>query len=310
MRDMTMVKDALGHTAHRDLSAAPIPHLSPVEEQEALSKLLHALQMSLDPDELLALFFKHVQPLIILDGMRFIYATPREESILGRKCAHHCDYRLNLQDGYLGEIIFSRSKRFVEEELAKLEKLLGSLIYPLRNALRYQKAMTLALQDPLTGLGNRTALDKALYREVQLAERYEQELSLLMIDIDHFKKINDNYGHSRGDQVLCEVAAKIQAVCRESDITFRYGGEEFVVLLRKTGLTGALVIAERLRGEIARLEIHDVARRIVTTVSIGVGTRTLSQREQSNDLFEQADKALYYAKAAGRNCIMNLPIAS
>ncbi len=166
--------------------------------------------------------------------------------------------------------------------------------------------MQLALLDPLTRLGNRAALDNALRRELQLAERHHYELSVLMVDVDHFKKINDQYGHSAGDQVLQEIASTIEAVCRESDISFRYGGEEFVVLLRKTSEMGARIIAERLRREINFLEIEKGTAKIRPSVSIGIGTRASGQKEHINDLFERADKALYRAKQAGRNCVRDL----
>lgn len=303
---MIMVADAQ-HTAAKLNHSAPkvsrVQPLTPLQELEARTKLIHALQMTLDPSQLLAIFYQQIQSFIKVSGVCFNFADERTAIKLGRDCLHHCDYRLNTNEGYLGEIIFSRAKRFAEDELASLEVLLGSLVYPLRNAFKYQKAMHLALQDPLTGLGNRTALDNALHRELQLAERHEQEFSLLMIDIDHFKMINDQHGHSRGDQVLREVSRCIQLACRESDIVFRYGGEEFVVLLSKTDLPGAWVIAERIRNQIASLSIEGKLSAITPSVSIGIGTHKANTKEHASDLFEQADKALYFAKASGRNCI-------
>ena len=310
MRDMTMVKNARSDTAQGEYSAAPsaIPHLSAPELLEARNKLMQGLQISQEPREIIAVFFSHLENILGAQGLR--YHFNHDETLkLGREAVHHCDYRLHVADTYLGEIFLSRSKRFADEELALLESLLAHLVYPLRNALRYQDAIALALQDPLTELGNRIALDKALRQELQLAERYDQDLSLLMIDIDHFKLINDKHGHSRGDQVLREVASRIQTVCRESDITFRYGGEEFVVLLRKTGTSGALIIAERLRREIAKLRFGEDKNSFATTVSIGVGSRG-RDKEKIDAIFERADKALYYAKANGRNCIMNLQAVS
>lgn len=283
--------------------------LAPAQLLEARSKLIHALQMSLAPDEILAIFFHHVQAWVALGGIQFKFSNDQVESRLGRTGLHHSDYRLNTDDDYLGQISFSRSKRFTEDELATLEMLIGSLVYPLRNALRYQDALKLALQDALTGLGNRVALDNALHRELQLAERHQQQFSLLMIDIDHFKKINDKYGHSHGDRVLREVTETVKTVCRETDLTFRYGGEEFVVLLRETGEAGALIIAERIRLQIAKLKIGNDADCVSPTVSIGIGTREFGKKEQISDLFDRADQALYLAKANGRNCTINLRTA-
>lgn len=299
---MTMVTNA-----HKANGANTIPLIPLTAEQELTTRirLAQALQMSLDPAEVLNLFYTHIQAVVSLSGILFKFGNGNSDLKIGRECLHHCDYRLTTDEGYLGEIIFSRSKRFAEAELITLEFLLSSLIYPLRNAIRYQTAMRLALLDPLTLLGNRTALDTALRRELQMAERHNHELSLLMIDVDFFKKINDEYGHHRGDLVLCEIAKGIQSACRGSDITFRYGGEEFVVVLGKTDAEGAKIIAERIRQQIAETRVKYNGKTIGTTVSIGIATRNSNEKEHINDLFERADKALYIAKNSGRNCVVS-----
>lgn len=304
MRDMTMVIGAT--TANGTGNLPSLTPLTPEQELATRIRLVQALQMSLDPIEVLTLFYKHIQSAVSLSGLVFKFANGNPDQKIGRECLHHCDYRLTTDEGYLGEIIFSRSRRFAESELITLEFLLSSLIYPLRNAIRYQTAMRLALLDPLTLLGNRAALDTALTRELQLAERHHHELSLLMIDADYFKKINDEHGHHRGDLVLCEIAKSIQSVCRGSDIIFRYGGEEFVVLLGKTNAQGAKIIAERIRQQIAQTTITYNGKAIGTTVSIGIATRrSKNSKEHINDLFERADAALYQAKANGRNCVVS-----
>lgn len=299
MRDMTMLngQSSVGHNHS-------VP-LTPEQETEARARLIQALQMSLDPNEVLGIFFRHIQPITTVGGIQFRYANERDITKLGRDALHHCDYRLTTDEGYMGEIIFNRSRRFVDSELRTLEMLLGALVYPLRNALRYQAAIKLALLDPLTHLGNRAALDNALRRELQLAERHHYDLSLLMIDVDHFKHINDEHGHSQGDEILRAIARTIESVCRETDLSFRYGGEEFVVLLRKTNETGAHIIAERLRREITKVCIDEIR----PTVSIGISTREHGQKEHIEDLFDRADKALYIAKLAGRNCVRDFSSA-
>lgn len=299
---MTMVTNA--HKAN-GASTIPLIPLTPEQELTTRIRLAQALQMSLDPAEVLDLFYTHIQAVVSLSGILFKFGNGNSDLKIGRECLHHCDYRLTTDEGYLGEIIFSRSKRFAEAELITLEFLLSSLIYPLRNAIRYQTAMRLALLDPLTLLGNRAALDTALRRELQMAERHQHELSLLMVDVDFFKKINDEYGHHRGDLVLCEIAKGIQSACRGSDITFRYGGEEFVVVLGKTDAEGAKIIAERIRQQIAESHIKYNGKTIGTTVSIGIATRHSNEKEHINDLFERADKALYIAKNSGRNCVIS-----
>jgi diguanylate cyclase (GGDEF)-like protein len=278
--------------------------LTPEQEIETRAKLIQALQMSLDPNEVLGIFFSHLQTIVAVGGIQFRFPNNKDITKLGRDALHHCGYRLTTDEGYMGEIVFNRSKRFIEAELTTLEMLLGSLVYPLRNALRYQAAIQMALVDSLTNLGNRAALDSALRRELQLAERHQYDLSLLMIDVDHFKHINDQHGHGRGDEVLQAIALTIENVCRETDISFRYGGEEFVVLLRKTSEAGASIIGERLRREISKLTIGKDSTASRPTVSIGVSTRISQQKEHINDLFDRADRALYKAKHTGRNRVV------
>lgn len=302
MRDMTMVTNA-----QKANGAGSIPLGIPTQDHELAVRvrLTQALQMSLDPTEIMSLFFHQIQPLVQISGVIFKSATSKDDSKVGRESLHHCDYRLTTDEGYLGEVVFSRSKRFIETELIKIEQLLSALVYPLRNAVRYQTAMRLALLDPLTLVGNRAALNNNLKRELQVANRQQQQLSLLMIDVDHFKKINDDYGHHRGDLILCEIAKTIQSVCRGTDSIFRYGGEEFVVLLSNTNAFGAEIIAERVRERISETQIFHNTTPINTTVSIGVATHNGEHTEGMEELFERADKALYSAKQSGRNCIIN-----
>lgn len=260
-------------------------------------KLLQSLQTSLEPEVVLNRFWQQVQEQLELRGMKFI-ATSNEEYLCGSQGLHQCQYQLTGEDGTLGELSFSRGKRFSETELSQLEDMISLLVFPLRNALQYQALARFSLRDPLTGLGNRAALDAALQRELQLAQRHNQYLSLLMIDLDHFKQINDQHGHAMGDQVLKLVGNCIQQACRNSDMSFRFGGEEFVVILRNTDANGALVIAERLRLQVAQLQMPMA---INPTVSIGIGTCVPGTQLQPDQLFDCADHALYQAKKLGRN---------
>ncbi len=299
MRDIYMVTKA--QNAQND--AARQQELNPEQALHARFRLLQVLQTSLNLPDLLGMFFKHLQPLISVGGLKF--SQPGNEAMkFGRDSIHHCDYRLSLEDGELGTIVFSRGKRFSESELATLEQLLSYLVHPLRNALKYQTALKLTLLDPLTMVGNRAALDAAMRRELMLAERHGSPLSLLMIDVDHFKRINDNFGHVRGDQVLQQVSQSIQLSCRSSDEVFRFGGEEFVVILNKTSLDNAYIIAERVRAQVEQLHIGHNEQHIKPTVSIGISGIAPGEKRNINELFEQTDSALYQAKAMGRNRVV------
>jgi diguanylate cyclase (GGDEF)-like protein len=269
------------------------------EQNEARLKLTHVLQTTLNIEQVFELFFKHIQHSVPMSGLRYENVNHHCALQVGRDTPHHCDYRLITPDDDLGNIVFSRGKRFSEHEMATLESLLGTLIYPLRNALQYRQALQTAMNDPLTGAGNRVAMDNALHRELQMAQRYDQALSILMIDIDHFKQVNDNYGHAFGDSVLKEVVGAIDSVTRNTDMTFRYGGEEFVVVLSKTEAQGARVIGERIREYIEAMQVDEDGKKL--QVSVSIGTSTLETNEPVKSLFGRADQALYKAKNNGRN---------
>jgi diguanylate cyclase (GGDEF)-like protein len=297
MRDLTMINAPL----------TKVQNPTPISNETRLTaqlKLMQALQTSLDPHQLLASFFKYIQPIVSVSGSTLAL---RAEQIykVGRSSIHSCNYRLSTDEGFLGELTLSRSRRFSEDELMNIEMFVGSFVFALRNAIRYQDALTLALLDPLTMIGNRKALETAIRRELPLAERHHQDLSILMIDVDHFKTINDSHGHDKGDQVLVAIAKTIQTVCRETDLIFRFGGEEFLVILRNTNIQGAHIIAERLRQQIAESRINTKNESISPTVSIGISSLHHGNKEKSQDLFKRADTALYKAKSAGRNCVMD-----
>lgn len=173
----------------------------------------------------------------------------------------------------------------------------------------------LALKDGLTQLANRRAFDAAVQRELARARREGTSVSLLMLDVDHFKKFNDNYGHLAGDACLRKIASAIsKQVTRPADIPARYGGEEFVVLLPSTGPHGVATVAERIRKAVAALEIlHSHSSEGIVTVSIGGATfQPGLVGTDAEGLIAAADKALYEAKSKGRNRFMlqsNLEIA-
>jgi len=165
----------------------------------------------------------------------------------------------------------------------------------------------LAHTDPLTQVLNRRALTLRLTSEIDRARRYNSVLTLLMIDLDHFKRVNDTHGHLTGDDALREVAALLQHAVRSVDVVARYGGEEFVVVLPETAEAGAVAFAERIRERIEAQSFAVIAAQapggtgLRLTASIGVATFPSPRVDSAEDLFAQADAALYRAKAEGRN---------
>jgi diguanylate cyclase (GGDEF)-like protein len=165
-----------------------------------------------------------------------------------------------------------------------------------------QRLYASAVLDPLTGLHNRRHLDARLKSEFAFANRHGTPLSVLLIDIDHFKKINDTYGHPGGDAALRILSDRLQRTVRTEDIVARYGGEEFAVVARGIESTGAMLLAERIREGAAKIQVPHEDQIISFTISVGVTTMT---RERIFDnipaLLKAADDALYKAKEGGRN---------
>lgn len=169
-------------------------------------------------------------------------------------------------------------------------------------ALRESEAAirALALSDPLTGLANRRRLDEALHTEIDRVQRYGGRLSAVIADLDHFKLVNDKYGHQVGDAVLQEFARIIHSHCRSSDVVARFGGEEFMILMPEVGAAEAQACAERMRETLAATIVAPLTQS--TTASFGVAELLPGEAEAS--LLKRADQALYRGKAAGRNCVV------
>lgn len=175
----------------------------------------------------------------------------------------------------------------------------------INNAKIYRKTLDVAIKDPLTSLHNRRYFDERLSDEVDRASRYGESLSLVMCDIDHFKRVNDDYGHPVGDEVLRWVADIFRKSLRKADMISRYGGEEFAIILLNTGREQASAIAEKLRRGIEESHFLYRESRIPITLSFGVSSFGVDSRQFAG-LIESADRALYKAKSQGRNrvCVL------
>ena len=164
---------------------------------------------------------------------------------------------------------------------------------------RADVAQERAMTDALTGLLNRYGLQHVLAREHAEARRYNRALSCLMIDMDNFKTINDTFGHAAGDLSLQQISGILREAVRRSDTVFRYGGEEFLVLLPETDLDGATALAEKIRAAAASRHFGDGER--IFTLTLSAGVTSLCDNESGNDMIARADMALYQAKERGRN---------
>ena len=186
------------------------------------------------------------------------------------------------------------------EDMQFLETLGASMITIINNFQLYEKQKELATIDGMTGLYNHRFFQEALSREVSRADRYQKPVSLVYMDIDHFKIFNDTYGHQVGDEVLKLVARTIRRNLRDSDVPCRYGGEELVAILPETDLKGAAAAGEKIRKAIEALNLPVDGRLVKITVSAGVASFNLNA-DSKQGLIEAADAALYEAKQGGRN---------
>lgn len=155
-------------------------------------------------------------------------------------------------------------------------------------------------EDALTGAQNRRAMDAVLNKEVARAMRYQRPLAVIMIDIDHFKRVNDTYGHDAGDKLLLHFTMLARSILREADVFIRYGGEEFLVLLPDSEIAGAVHVADRLRELMHETPLQTDQGRIEASFSAGVAQ--YKEGENGHSLVLRADKAMYDAKQAGRGC--------
>ncbi len=268
----------------------------------AVLRIANALQASLNVRDVIHAFTLEARR--IVRGISLRYRNEADDITLqeGRAQLHRCAYELNLLGRSLGNLVFMRARPLSEDEQSLIEVMLCTLVYPLRNALMYEQALKTALIDPLTGVHNRCSMDQHLEHQVLVSRRHHTALSMLMIDIDFFKNINDTYGHIVGDAVLTSVAKLIAGCTRSCDVVFRYGGEEFVVLAGNTKIEGARLLGQRVCSAVAAQALAIGEHRIAVSVSVGVAE--LGEGEGAIDLLHRADKQLYRAKLRGRNQVV------
>ena len=281
---------------------------SKVKTESELSQTLeltNKLQTTLELESVIELFVESIRLVVPYDGVKFQNTGAEMYLSFGHQARQHVSYKLKLLEQDLGEIHLTRERAFSENELEQLETLLAVLLYPLRNALLYREAIQSAFIDALTEVKNRAAFDSNFKREIELSHRKATDLSLIVFDIDHFKRVNDRYGHSVGDLALKNVAQTVEATIRSSDALYRVGGEEFAVVLNGTDKQGASLLAERIRRNIEALAFTQ-PKGLHVTLSLGIAT--LMAKDTPSSLFARADEALYAAKKSGRNRVVTSSI--
>ncbi|PDV98938.1 diguanylate cyclase [Candidatus Chloroploca asiatica] len=212
---------------------------------------------------------------------------------------------LHGREDVIGMMVIHSPQAFAysDDDLAIFDLLASHVATAMENCTLFAEVERLATTDPLTGLANRRHFFAVMWQAILNARRQRQPLTLLLLDLDHFKLINDTYGHQAGDRVLQCVAQTCQACVRAEDLVGRYGGEELSVLMPSTNLEGAARVAERIRHAIESLRVQFDEQEIQVTSSIGVVVETCLHNTHLDELINRADQALYAAKDAGRNCV-------
>jgi diguanylate cyclase (GGDEF)-like protein len=260
-------------------------------------------------------------------GMGARYALTDTPMVIGR--GNDCDIRINdhsvsrrharIQpgaDGYYAVDLQSTNGTFVNDVPASICKLkdgdylrVGNCIYRFLaggnvEAEYHEEIYRLTIIDALTDIHNKRYLLEFLDRELSRSARYGRPLSLIMIDLDHFKAINDDLGHLGGDFTLREIASCVKGNVRKEELFARYGGEEFAIVLPETTLEGAIVVAERVRGQVEQRRFQYEGKTYPATVSVGVAATNGEEALTPNDLINKADEKLFEAKHQGRNRVV------
>lgn len=206
------------------------------------------------------------------------------------------------QDRLLGVLVLGSMRGYEGEDRRLFEYLATQIAIALDNALLHSKVHELSITDHLTGLYNRRYLNERMATEWARSARHDVPLSVLLADVDNFKRINDELGHDRGDDVLGGVARLLQSLARKEDLVSRFGGEEFIIVLPDTNRQGALQLAERLRAGVEGLHLLGPGQTV--TISVGVACFPEYRPENYEDLFSAADQAMYRAKSSGKNRVV------
>lgn len=266
-------------------------------------RFLQSITASLDVDQVLRTLTDVLEDLVGQSSWEYRHLEQALEFSAGTPDRHRLEYVLTLNEQEMGTLVLTRGRRFSVADQEQIEELLGLAAPALRNALSFLSMSQQLESDPLTGLGNRRALTLQGAQRLADSIRHGYPLSMLVMDLDSFKSVNDTHGHMVGDRLLCAVAAAIRSATRAGDLCARIGGDEFVVLLPRTGIAAALECGERIRRAIAKVAVQSGGDLPVTT-SVSVGVAAYRGGMDLDQLYRQADDALYAAKRSGANRVL------
>jgi diguanylate cyclase (GGDEF)-like protein len=266
-------------------------------EPEAIHSLVSELQTSLVIEDVLAIYVRYAKQLLNFSGIQFksSHGTSQTSDSVITNTPHTFD--LSIANEHLGQLIYFSQYPLSSSIEEKLLQLHTALVYPLRNALMYNRVLKLATKDALTGLNNRSQFNDILKQKIENCHRFQRPFSLMLLDLDNFKQVNDNHGHKVGDEVLQSFSNLLNSSIRGTDSVFRFGGDEFAILIEDPKFTTNQVVAQRIMKSVKKSVL--MAKYKVTT---SIGFTLATSKDNENDIFSRADSGLYKAKASGRNC--------
>ena len=268
------------------------------KDRQDNSSLIEQLQTTLDIEQLLAIYLNAIANVYKINAVEL-------ETFHGKFKAGKIHQHLQLMtlpiridNRLMGRVSYYSQKPITDILMSSLTGYQKSLVFPLRNALAFWQLQKMALKDPLTGIGNRAMYNDTIVRKLQQAKRYDEPFVLMVLDLDNFKQVNDGHGHLMGDEILMAFAKLVEQCLRGEDQIFRFGGDEFAVLLDKQGSDAAKIVAARIHHAVSQ---HPLFNKY--GVSTSIGCACFNKADTATDLFARADKALYAAKDAGKNCM-------
>jgi diguanylate cyclase (GGDEF)-like protein len=253
--------------------------------------IMNQLQTTLDVDEILTILSNEAARYIDFSGLYFKNKQVSKTMRGSKRAKKESSFDLKIDDQFIGTLSYGINAPINLTNYRVLEQLHQCFLHPLKNAITYYTAMQLAMQDALTGLGNRRYFDAQLKRAMHNANRYHSLVGLVLGDLNKFKSINDNFGHNTGDQVLKEFASILRQCIRESDSLFRFGGDEFAVIVENANENALTLIEQRVN---LALTNNTLLSKYQLGCSLGSTLMTSSDNEES--FFERADEMLYRSK--------------
>lgn len=270
--------------------------MEPINEPSSVS-LVEQLQTTLEIEQLLEIFSMEAAKTLRFCGLNFQFGHQNIAVRGSSPGKHRICFNISVDNNMLGQLSYSLNHTLTKTDISRLETLHQALRFPLRNALEFYRVKKLALKDSLTGLSNRGHFDTCLHQAMLQGKRSQSTFALIMLDLDEFKQVNDNFGHQSGDEVIKAFADILRRSIRGEDNAFRLGGDEFAIIASGKEVGEANAITARIQHNVANCPIM-----VQYGVSSSIGFTLFNSDDSVSSLYTRADQALYAAKDFGRNC--------